>query len=69
MRLDMTGVECLPVVVRVPMSVQVGDEILYWRSPANDVKIDGQEYVFLHEEQHLVAVLEQEVRDVSEAVA
>lgn len=56
--LDMTGVDCLPVVGRVPMAVAVGDEILYWRSPANDVRINGEDYVFLHEEQHLVAVLE-----------
>jgi co-chaperonin GroES (HSP10) len=43
---------------RAPMQVRVGDRVLYWRSPANDVVIGGQRYIFLHEEQHIVAVVE-----------
>jgi hypothetical protein len=43
---------------RAPMHVSVGDEILYDRSPANDVSINGEEHCFLHEEQHVLAVLE-----------
>lgn len=43
---------------RIPMNVDVGDEILYRRAPANDICIDGQEYTFLHEEQHILAVIE-----------
>lgn len=43
---------------RTEMQTRPGDEVLYWRAPANDVRINGEEYVFLHEEQHIVAVLE-----------
>jgi co-chaperonin GroES (HSP10) len=41
-----------------PMHVEVGDEVIYNRAPANDVSINGEEYVFIHEEQHLLAVIE-----------
>jgi hypothetical protein len=54
---------------RAAMNVQVGDEIIYWRSPANDCFINGVEYVFLHEEQHIVAVVDKEENDVSTLVA
>jgi co-chaperonin GroES (HSP10) len=54
---------------RAAMNVQAGDEILYWRSPANDVRINEEEYVFLHEEQHIVGVIEKEEANVSTMVA
>jgi len=43
---------------RHPMHVEPGDEVLYSRAPANDVVIGDREYVFLHEEQHILAVVE-----------
>lgn len=37
--------------VRVPMTVKTGDTVLFakWASSANDVKIDGTEYVLIKE--------------------
>lgn len=43
---------------RADMNLKAGDQIVYSRTPANNVVIDGQEYVFLHEAQHIDAVLE-----------
>jgi co-chaperonin GroES (HSP10) len=43
---------------RIAMGVSVGDEVIYDRTPANDISINGEEYVFVHEEQHLLAVIE-----------
>jgi co-chaperonin GroES (HSP10) len=43
---------------RADMHLQVGDKIVYSRAPANNVMIEGQEYVFLHEAQHIEGVLE-----------
>lgn len=53
------------------MNVKPGDEIVYTRSPANDVQIGGDAYTFLHEEQHIVAVIEtlEEESDALTAVA
>lgn len=45
---------------RHEMNVSPGDHILYTRAPANDVRLNGEEYTFLHEEQHPYAVLESE---------
>lgn len=45
---------------RHEMHVKPGDHVIYWRSPANDVKFNDTEYVFLHEEQHIAAVIPQE---------
>ena len=51
---------------RRQMGVEVGDEVLYTRVPANNVRLNSQysfcrdEYVFLHEEQHIFAVIEKE---------
>lgn len=49
-----------PLEARAPMHVKPGDEILYHRAPANNVVIDDQEFVLLHEEQHILAVIEKE---------
>lgn len=40
------------------VDVKPGDTIAYWRVPANEVRIDGQDYEMLHEEIHIEAVLE-----------
>lgn len=45
---------------RCEMNVKPGDRVLYWRVPANGVKLNGEEFVFVHEQQHIVAVLEDE---------
>jgi co-chaperonin GroES (HSP10) len=60
--------EIVSTGLHAPMEVKLGDQVLYWRSPANDVRINGQEYVMLHEEQHLVAILEAE-EQYAEAIA
>lgn len=43
---------------RVFMHVKSGDTVLYQRAPANNVVINGGEYVFLHEESQILAVIE-----------
>ena len=44
---------------RVPMSVQVGDTVLFakWASSANEVKIDGTDYVLI-KESDILGILE-----------
>jgi co-chaperonin GroES (HSP10) len=44
--------------VRHPMNIGCGDRVVYPRVPANDVMINGRQYTFLHEQQHILAVLE-----------
>ncbi len=44
---------------RRTMEVKPGDTVFYWRVPANDVMIDSSPYVFIHEEQHIEAVIEE----------
>ena len=44
---------------RCEMDVKVGDEVLYPRTPANEVKLNGEEYCFIHEGE-IRAVLETE---------
>lgn len=39
------------------MHVQPGDTVVYPSVPANEFKIDGDDYVFLHEECHVLAVI------------
>ncbi len=45
--------------VRVPMSVHVGDTVLFakWASSANEVKIDGTDYVLI-KESDILGILE-----------
>lgn len=43
---------------RFPMSVKPGDVVLYERRAGTDVNLNGTTYVVLHEEQHVVAVIE-----------
>jgi chaperonin GroES len=41
---------------RVPLDVKVGDRILVGKYNGNDIKIDGQEYLILREEEILAKV-------------
>lgn len=45
---------------RAEMYVRPGDEVVYTRAPANDVILNGEEYTVLHQQQHIIAVLEKE---------
>jgi len=47
-------------VGRCEMGVKPGDIILYPRIPSNDVIINGKEYTICHEEQHVLAVIQEE---------
>ena len=38
---------------RVPLDVKVGDRILFGKYIGNDIKLDDQEYLILHEEEIL----------------
>lgn len=41
---------------RIPMTVKVGDRIIYKGYSTNDVKIDGKEYILVKEEDILATV-------------
>jgi chaperonin GroES len=41
---------------RIPLDVNVGDRILFGKYTGNDIKIDGQEYLILREEEILAKV-------------
>ena len=41
---------------RVPLDVKVGDRILFGKYTGNDITIDDQEYLILHEEEILAKV-------------
>lgn len=43
---------------RHAMHVKPGDIVIYPRVPANGVTIDGAEHFLIHEEQHVLAVIE-----------
>ena len=45
---------------RAPMNCTLGDVVAFHRVPANEISINGQEFVMCHEEQHIVAVLDQD---------
>lgn len=51
----------IPLSKRAPMNVQPGDIVIYPQVPANEVSINGERLIFLHEEQHVLAVVEEEV--------
>ncbi|MDE6477648.1 MAG: co-chaperone GroES [Alphaproteobacteria bacterium] len=50
-RVIATGDGAMDGAVRVPMAVQTGDIVLFakWASSANEVKIDGKDYVLIKE--------------------
>lgn len=41
---------------RVPLDVKVGDRILFGKYTGNDISIDDQEYMILHEEEILAKI-------------
>ncbi|CAH1206638.1 cochaperonin GroES [Candidatus Nitrotoga sp. BS] len=41
----------------IPMTVKVGDKVLFGRHASQTFKIDGQEYITMHEEQ-IIGVIE-----------
>jgi len=41
---------------RIPLDVNVGDRILFGKYTGSDIKLDGQEYLILREEEILVKV-------------
>jgi co-chaperonin GroES (HSP10) len=43
---------------RWPMHVQAGDLVLYERRPTAVIILDGRQFLVLHEEQHITAVVE-----------
>lgn len=43
---------------RIAMGCQLGDVVLFPRVPANEVRLNGEEFVCLHEEQHVLAVID-----------
>ena len=43
---------------RVPLDVKVGDRILFGKYTGNEIKLDGQEYLIVREEEILVKVAE-----------
>lgn len=45
---------------RMPMNVRVGDIVVFPRVPNNELRINGEDFCFLHEEQHVLAVIEKE---------
>lgn len=44
--------------MRAPMHVVPGDVVVFPRVPANEILINQEEYVMLHEEQHILAVVD-----------
>jgi co-chaperonin GroES (HSP10) len=43
---------------RYPIDLKLGDRILFWFHMGADVTIDGEQFIVLHEEQHVQGVLE-----------
>ncbi|MCX7767117.1 MAG: co-chaperone GroES [Candidatus Sumerlaeia bacterium] len=41
---------------RMPMEVKVGDEILFGKYSGTDIKIDGEEYLIMHESDILAII-------------
>jgi co-chaperonin GroES (HSP10) len=52
--------DLLPEGERWSMTVSPGDEVIYPRVPANDLRINGEEYTMLHEEQAVLAIVERD---------
>jgi co-chaperonin GroES (HSP10) len=43
---------------RAEMPVAIGDVVIFPRVPANELELNGEEYVFLHAEQHILGIVE-----------
>lgn len=50
----------VPIFSRAPMNVKPGDIVVYAQRPANEVVLNHKKYVLLHEEQDVLAVVEDE---------
>lgn len=48
-------------ITHAPMHVSPGDTVIFPRVPANEVVINGEEYVLLHEESQIYGVVEEEI--------
>lgn len=56
-------------VTHAEMFVHPGDIVVYPQVPANEIEINGEKLVFLHQEQHVLAVIEPEfVTDTQDLV-
>lgn len=54
--------DCFPEVdFHAPMHVSPGDVVIFPRVPANEVIINGEEFVLLHEESQIYGVVEEEI--------
>jgi len=45
---------------RVPLDVKEGDEVIFGKYAGSDVKIDGEEYLILKEEEIYAVIIEKE---------
>lgn len=59
-RLTLANGDLVAHVERAEMYVKAGDVVLFPRVPANEITINDREYVFLHHEQHVLAVIEEQ---------
>lgn len=48
-------------ISRMPLGVSPGDVVIFPRVPANEVIINGEEFVLLHEESQIYGVVEEEI--------
>ncbi len=53
-----TGIDGHRYEERRPMHVKPGDTVIYPRVPANGLRLGDEDFVLLHEEQHVLAVIE-----------
>lgn len=44
----------------IALGVRVGDKVIYPRVPDNDITVNGEELTMLHEECHVLAVLDEQ---------
>ncbi len=57
---SVVGLNQQAAIWRGEMPVKVGDVVVYPRVPANDIRINGEEYTACHLEQHILAVVDEE---------
>ncbi len=48
---------------RRAMNVAVGDVVVYSRVPANEIRVDQEVYEIVHEEQHILCVVERTAQE------
>jgi Co-chaperonin GroES (HSP10) len=47
----------------IPLEVKVGDRVLFGKYSGNDIKIDGQEYLIIREDEVLGIVVNKEAKE------